>query len=62
MSSPIQFIYLNRTWVGRWVVNENDTRYLPKVTPAESGPPWPRREEYRGAVAKFRSLAFQELL
>ena len=51
-----RFVYLGREWIGRWVVNEADTKLLPRITPAQPGPPWPPHEEYRGAQTQFRLL------
>ncbi len=55
----IRFTYLNREWRGELVLNEANTRELPRVTPVVRGPPWPRREEYRGAVLKFREITIE---
>ncbi len=58
----IHFTYLGREWRGELVVDEAGVRELPRVTPVVRGPPWPRREEYRGAVLRFRELQKEEQL
>ncbi len=55
-SAPLRFDFMGREWIGRLVVNEADTKLLPRVTPTRKGRPWPKREHYYGAMAKFKEL------